>query len=139
MNARIAIFGLMAAVMMALPGSARHRGSDVQDINEGRTIRFEHTLPAMHITTPPNGTYNNYELGYPGVLTTSDPDLGLMLWKLRTSIWADRHMVLVDGKTCSELRINGEKRHFTISEINESRYADFSAKADGLADIELIF
>ncbi len=35
-------------------------------------IEFEHKLPAMNIDGKHNGTYNNYELGIPGVLTTKD-------------------------------------------------------------------
>lgn len=63
------------------------------------TVEFRHGLPAMNITSPRNGTYNNYELGYPGILTTSDPDLGLMIWALRNSIVRDRRLVFAEGKT----------------------------------------
>ena len=48
-------------------------------INDGAIIRFENPLPAMHVEGRSNGTYNNIELGLPGVLTTLDTNLGMML------------------------------------------------------------
>lgn len=68
-------------------------------LNEGREVHFRNLLPAMHLTQPANGTYNNYELGFPSILTTSDPDLGIMLYQLRNNIYTDRHFVFVDGKS----------------------------------------
>ena len=73
--------------------------SDMLSVNEGHRVLFGNPLPAMHITTPPNGTYNNYELGFPSILTTSDPDLGIMLYQLRNNIYSDRHFVFIDGRT----------------------------------------
>jgi hypothetical protein len=62
-------------------------------------IEFKHKLPAMktdgvHL----NGTYNNRELGFPSVLTTTDPGLGQFLHTLRSSICAERSLVFIDGK-----------------------------------------
>ncbi len=70
--------------------------SDV--INEGATIRFEHPLPAMKVEGRENGTYNNIELGIPGVLTTLDTNLGMMLKQLRDNVLEGRHVVFVDGR-----------------------------------------
>lgn len=70
--------------------------SDV--INEGATIRFEHPLPAMNVDGRENGTYNNIELGIPGVLTTLDTNLGMMLKQLRDNVLEGRHVVFVDGR-----------------------------------------
>lgn len=61
-------------------------------------IDFEHKLPAMNIQGRHNGTYNNKELGFPSVLTTSDPKLGIFLHTLQSNIYAERSMVFVDGK-----------------------------------------
>ncbi len=61
-------------------------------------IEFAHKLPAMNIDGKHNGTYNNRELGFPSVLTTTDPKLGLFLHDMRSNIYADRALVLVDGK-----------------------------------------
>ena len=44
-------------------------------------IEFEHKLPSMNIAGRKNGTYNNYELGFPSILTTTDPNLGRDLQK----------------------------------------------------------
>ncbi len=88
-----AAVALLLAVC-AFPMSA----GDMLSVNEGHKVLFDNPLPAMHITTPPNGTYNNYELGFPSVLTTSDPDLGIMLHQLRNNIYTDRHFVFIDGK-----------------------------------------
>lgn len=61
-------------------------------------INFEHKLPAMNIDGRHNGTYNNIELGFPSVLTTSDPELGLFIRSLRNSILNERSLVFIDGK-----------------------------------------
>ncbi|MBQ2955734.1 MAG: hypothetical protein IJE08_04655 [Clostridia bacterium] len=61
-------------------------------------IEFQHKLPARHIEGRNNGTYNNRELGFPSILTTVDPDLGMFLYRMRTNIYADRSLVFIDGK-----------------------------------------
>ena len=62
-------------------------------------VEFKHKLPAMKIDgVHYNGTYNNRELGFPSILTTTDPKLGLFLHGLRTNIYADRSLVFVDGR-----------------------------------------
>ena len=61
-------------------------------------IEFKHKLPAMYVDGKNNGTYNNRELGFPSVLTTTDPKLGLFLHQLRSNIFADRSLVFIDGK-----------------------------------------
>ena len=61
-------------------------------------IEFQHKLPAMNIGGRRNGTYNNRELGFPSILTTRDPRLGLFLHQMRTNIYADRSLVFIDGR-----------------------------------------
>lgn len=61
-------------------------------------ISFENKLPAMRIGGKRNGTYNNRELGFPSILTTTDPKLGLFIHQLRSNIYADRSLVFIDGK-----------------------------------------
>ena len=61
-------------------------------------IEFQHKLPTRYADGKPCGTYNNRELGFPSVLTTSDPELGLFLQQMRTNIFADRSLVFIDGK-----------------------------------------
>lgn len=61
-------------------------------------IDFEHRLPSMNINGKHNGTYNNRELGFPSIMTTEDPKLGLFLDALRNNIFADRSLVFIDGK-----------------------------------------
>ncbi|MBR7161060.1 MAG: hypothetical protein IKD07_01455 [Clostridia bacterium] len=61
-------------------------------------IEFQHKLPTRYADGRACGTYNNRELGFPSVLTTSDPDLGIFLQKMRTNIYADRSLVFIDGK-----------------------------------------
>lgn len=61
-------------------------------------IEFEHKLPAMRIDGKENGTYNNRELAFPSILTTTDPRLGLFMHSLRSNIYADRTLVFIDGK-----------------------------------------
>ena len=61
-------------------------------------IEFQHKLPTMYADGKLCGTYNNRELGFPSILTTSDSELGLFLHRMRTNIYADRSLVFVDGK-----------------------------------------
>lgn len=61
-------------------------------------IEFKHKLPAMNIDGKHNGTYNNRELGFPSILTTKDPELGMFIHNLRANIFEDRSLVFVDGK-----------------------------------------
>ncbi len=61
-------------------------------------IEFQHKLPSMYADGRTCGTYNNRELGFPSVLTATDPALGLFLQKMRTNIYADRSLVFIDGK-----------------------------------------
>lgn len=61
-------------------------------------INFEHKLPTMFCNGKQCGTYNNREMGFPSILTTDDPKLGLFLDTLRNNIFADRSLVLIDGK-----------------------------------------
>ena len=67
-------------------------------INQGRTIQFLNPLPRMRCGKRACGTYNNWELAYPGVLTTRDHDFGDALWHLRKVVWADRRQVFIDGR-----------------------------------------
>lgn len=61
-------------------------------------IEFRHKLPSMNIDNKHNGTYNNFELGFPSVLTTDDPKLGLFLRTLRNNISCERSHIFIDGK-----------------------------------------
>ena len=61
-------------------------------------IEFQHKLPAMNINGVTCGTYNNRELGFPSILTTTDPKLGLFLHQMQSNIFADRSLVFIDGK-----------------------------------------
>lgn len=61
-------------------------------------IEFRHKLPAMHIDGGNNGTYNNYEVGFPSIMTTKDTDLGLFIYTLRNNIFTDRRLVFIDDK-----------------------------------------
>ena len=67
-------------------------------INAGHEIRFLNPLPRRHCEGRSCGTYNNWELAYPGFLTTASPDFGNVLWHLRKVVWADRRLVFVDGR-----------------------------------------
>lgn len=61
-------------------------------------IEFKHKLPAMHVEGRENGTYNNVELGFPSILTTLDPKLGMFIRSLRNCILNERSLVFIDGK-----------------------------------------
>ena len=68
-------------------------------INADRKIAFANPLPRMRCGKTACGTYNNWELAFPGVLTTAGADFGNALWSLRKVVWADRRLVFVDGRT----------------------------------------
>lgn len=63
-----------------------------------KKIEFEYKLPSMNVGGRNNGTYNNRELAFPSVLTTTDPKLGLFMHTLRSNIYADRTLVFIDNK-----------------------------------------
>lgn len=116
-----------------LPESAALR------MNAGRTIRFENPLPRMTCGTNRCGTYNNWELAFPGVLTTLDHDLGDALWHLRKVVWADRRLVFVDGRTLT-CQLNWVRDHIHQSkafchwEYDQTSFLDFildTQRADG--------
>ena len=67
-------------------------------INVGHKIAFAHPLPRMRCGRAQCGTYNNWELAFPGLLTTAGADFGNALWDLRKVVWADRRLVFVDGR-----------------------------------------
>ena len=67
-------------------------------INVGKSIKFLNPLPRLQCGENRCGTYNNWELAYPGVLTTRDHDLGDVMWHLRKVVWADRRQVFIDGR-----------------------------------------
>ena len=73
-------------------------GSEALAINAGRKIVFANQLPRMWCGRMKCGIYNNPELSLPGVLTTSDPDLGMFLQKMRETLMANRRMLFIDGK-----------------------------------------
>ena len=62
-------------------------------------IDFEYKLPAMNIEDRGNGTYNNEEWAIPGILTTTDSDLGRFMHTLRKNIYSGRSLLFIEGKT----------------------------------------
>lgn len=69
------------------------------DVNAGRTIPFRNPLPRLTCGGKTCGLYNNPELGFPGVLTTRDAELGTFVWSLRKLVAANRRLVFVDNRT----------------------------------------
>lgn len=67
-------------------------------LNKGAKILFQYPLPAMRVKGRANGTYNNYEMGMPCLLTTKDYKLGEMIHQLRNTVSDDRRLVFIDGK-----------------------------------------
>lgn len=61
-------------------------------------IQFKNKLPAMWVDGKQNGTYNNWEVGFPSVLTTADSKLGEFICTLRQNVFADRRLVFIDDK-----------------------------------------
>lgn len=108
-------------------------------INEGSVIPFEHALPSQNVDGRHNGTYNNIELAIPGVLTTQDTDLGMMMKWLRDNVQSGRHTVFVEGEAIPVYK-NWIRDHvhtmkaFRHWEHNLRAYLDFTLtyqRADG--------
>ncbi|MCQ2391454.1 MAG: hypothetical protein MJ240_08515 [Kiritimatiellae bacterium] len=93
----VALAGLAEAALQPLPPGQLPDPATLK-INADREILFAHPLPRMRCGKRNCGTYNNWELAYPGVLTTRDHDLGDALWHLRKVVWADRRQVFIDGR-----------------------------------------
>ena len=97
----------------------------------GQAIPFEHPLPAQNIDGRHNGTYNNVELAIPGVLTTLDTDLGMMMKWLRDNVQSGRHTVFVEGQAIPTYK-NWIRDHvhtmkaFRHWEYNLRSYLDFT-------------
>ena len=108
-------------------------------INAGREIRFRNPLPRMRCGEKACGTYNNWELAYPGFLNTASPDFGNVLWHLREVVWADRRLVFVDGRvlTCQLNWIRDhvhQSKGFCHWEYDLTSFLDFildTQRADG--------
>lgn len=49
------------------------------------------------------------------------------------------HIYLPEGKSVSEVLVNGERIEFAISDIADSRYVDFTVEAHGCVNIEVMF
>ncbi|MBR5660290.1 MAG: hypothetical protein IKW99_01930 [Bacteroidales bacterium] len=100
-------------------------------INRDAMIPFEHALPSQNLDGRQNGTYNNVELAIPGVLTTSDTDLGMMMKWLRDNVWSGRHTVFVEGEAIPVYK-NWIRDHvhtmkaFRHWEYNLRAYLDFT-------------
>ena len=103
MTVRRAIILCIATAGCALGATRATPGGELSDplnftINAGREIRFANPLPRMRCGNAECGTYNNMELSLPGLLTTSDPELGVFLQKMRETIMANRRLLFIDGK-----------------------------------------
>ena len=62
------------------------------------TIAFENPLPRYFCNAKKCGNYNNPEFSLPGVVTTSDAELGNFLQRMREIIMANRRLLFIDGK-----------------------------------------
>ncbi len=89
-------------------------------------IEFEHKLPSMNINGKNNGTYNNYELGFPCIMTTDDPKLGIFLHTLRSNIYNDRSLVFIDGKV---LRCNKNWIRDHVHIMKAARHWEYDQKS----------
>lgn len=86
-------------------------------------IEFKHKLPSMNIDGKHNGTYNNYEVGFPSIMTTTDAELGLFIYTLRSNIFTDRRLVFIDDKilVCSN---NWIRDH--VHEMKANRHWEYN-------------
>ena len=98
-------------------------------------IDFEHKLPTMHADGKRCGTYNNYELGFPSVMTTLDPRLGLFMYQLRRAIHGDRSLVFIDGKILSVCK-NWIRDHVHVMKATRHWEHDLSSFLNFIIDTQ---
>ena len=61
-------------------------------------MEFKYRLPSMNIEGRNNGNYNNPEMEYPCMLSTTDHELGDFMALLRTSVREERRLIFIDHK-----------------------------------------
>ena len=88
-------------------------------------IEFKHKLPAMNVEGRENGTYNNIELGFPSVMTTLDPKLGLFIRQLRNSINNERALLFIENKI---LMVNKNWIRDHVHTMKAMRHWEFALK-----------
>ena len=86
-----------ASALPPLPKSKCPEPAELE-INRSHRIPFENPLPRMKRAKAQCGTYNNFELAFPGVLTATDARLGLFMKKLRDTVTNHRRLVFIDGR-----------------------------------------
>ena len=59
---------------------------------------FTHKLPSMTCGEKTNGLYNNPEIGYPCMMTTTDALMGEFIMGLRNIVTESRRLIFIDGK-----------------------------------------
>ena len=145
-----AALGLTAAA--ALPPLPKPSVPDPKTLpqNAGRTLVFAHPMPRYHLLGAGEkarpgeknrrvGTYNNWELAYPGLLSIAGSDFGDVMWQLRKVVWADRRLVFVDGRELV-CQLNWIRDHIHQSkafchwEYDQTSFLDFildTQRADG--------
>ncbi len=86
-------------------------------------IQFKHKLPSMNIDGKHNGTYNNWEVGFPSIMTTTDAELGLFIYTLRSNVFTDRRLVFIDDQilVCSN---NWIRDH--VHEMKANRHWEYN-------------
>lgn len=94
------ISSIIAASLLGIAISAQehHVPMPYVPCNEGAEVLFRTPLPSMNFNGAHNGSYNNEEIGIPGILTSKDTFLGETMHKLRNSILDDRRPVFIDGR-----------------------------------------
>lgn len=93
-------------------------------------IEFKNKLPAMWIDGKKNGTYNNWEVGFPSIMTTKDSELGEFIYTLRNNVFGDRRLVFIDDKilVCSNNWIRDHVHQMKANrhwEYNLNSFLDF--------------
>lgn len=134
----LALASAASAALKPLPKGALPDPLSLK-INVGRAIPFAHPLPRQRCGRNACGTYNNWELAYPGFLNTTSPDFGNVLWHLRKVVWADRRQVFIDGRvlTCQLNWIRDhihQSKGFCHWEYDMTSFLDFildTQRADG--------
>ena len=132
------LVGTVGAALKPLPRGTLPDPAALK-INAGREIQFANPLPRQRCGRNACGTYNNWELAYPGFLNTVSPDFGNVLWHLRKVVWADRRQVFIDGRvlTCQLNWIRDhihQSKGFCHWEYDMTSFLDFildTQRADG--------
>jgi len=103
-----------------------------------KKIRFSPRFPVTHYREL------RYITGYEKIDVTVDlrwimTEEGMRYTLTSPAETVDAHIYIPEGKTVSGVTVNGMATAYALSTVGQSVYADFTAPAAGILDMEILF